>query len=220
VTAEVIHPHTRFRLLSAKASRFALILAVMVGVCAALWLNRGRALRAAADLWIVSDSIGPADAVAVLGGGVDTRPFAAAAYYHQGLAAKILLPDPKPTPAEQLGAVPSSLDANRKVLLALGVPAAAIEFFGSGVTSTYEEALALQDWAVHNKASNIIVPTEIFSTRRLRWTLHRVFHDPAAIRVPALDPLGYGRADWWKHEAGLIAFHNEIIKYLYYRVKY
>ena len=40
------------------------------------------------------------------------------------------------------------------------------------------------------------------------------------MRVPALDPLDYGRNDWWKHEAGVIGFQNEVMKYLYYRMKY
>jgi hypothetical protein len=26
--------------------------------------------------------------------------------------------------------------------------------------------------------------------------------------------------NWWRHEAGVIGFQNEVIKYLYYRVKY
>ena len=26
--------------------------------------------------------------------------------------------------------------------------------------------------------------------------------------------------DWWQHEEGVIAFQNEVIKYLYYRFKY
>jgi hypothetical protein len=31
--------------------------------------------------WVVSDSIAPADAIVVLGGGLETRPFAAADLY-------------------------------------------------------------------------------------------------------------------------------------------
>jgi hypothetical protein len=80
--------------------------------------------------------------------------------------------------------------------------------------------LALRAWADRNGARTIIVPTEIFSGRRVRWMLHRAFGDAIAISVPALDPGEYRVDDWWKHEAGLIAFQNEILKYLYYRIKY
>jgi hypothetical protein len=46
--------------------------------CAGVWIKRGVLLRGAADLWIVSDPITPADAVVVLGGEINTRPFEAA----------------------------------------------------------------------------------------------------------------------------------------------
>ncbi|MEA2987354.1 MAG: hypothetical protein QOG83_65, partial [Alphaproteobacteria bacterium] len=80
--------------------------------------------------------------------------------------------------------------------------------------------LALRGWATRAGARSIIVPTEIFAARRLRWMLHRVFADDVTIRVPALDPLDYRRDNWWRNEAGLIGFQNEVIKYVYYRFKY
>ena len=42
----------------------------------------------------------------------------------------------------------------------------------------------------------------------------------AVPRIVALDPLEYTSADWWQHEEGLIAFQNEVIKFVYYRLKY
>jgi hypothetical protein len=100
------------------------------------------------------------------------------------------------------------------------VPETAIETFGTDLTNTREEALALRDWARRSGARGIIVPTEIFSARRVRWTLHAVFGDAAVIRVPALEPADYGRDNWWHAPAGLITFQNEVIKYVYYRLKY
>ena len=48
-------------------------------------------LVGAADLWIVSDSITRADAIVVLGGGLETRPYAAAELWRRGFADKILI---------------------------------------------------------------------------------------------------------------------------------
>jgi uncharacterized SAM-binding protein YcdF (DUF218 family) len=136
------------------------------------------------------------------------------------LAGKILLSNIGSSPAERLGVLESHVEHNRQVLLKLGVPGTAIETFGNGPSNTYEEALALRDWAARSGARSIIVPTEVFSARRVRWMLHRVLGDNVIIRVPALEPLEYRHDEWWKNEGGLIAFQNEIIKYVYYRFKY
>ena len=60
-------------------------------LAAGVWLGRAPLLRGAADLWIVSDPVTHADAVAVLGGGLDVRPFAAAELYKKGLVTKVLV---------------------------------------------------------------------------------------------------------------------------------
>ena len=67
---------------------FALILTALGS---GAWLERNALLQGAADLWVVSDPITPADAVVVLGGGADVRPFIAADLYAKGLVQKILV---------------------------------------------------------------------------------------------------------------------------------
>jgi uncharacterized SAM-binding protein YcdF (DUF218 family) len=200
-----------------------LLLALVICIAALAlwaWLKPDTLLRGAADLWIVSDEPAPADAIAVLGGGLEYRPFAAADYYRRGFAPKILISNIGATPAEQLGVLQSHVRANSGVLQKLGVPPAAIEPFGDHLSDTFAEATALHEWAVRNGAHRIIVPTDIFATRRLRWTLHHVFGSDAAILVPAVNPPDYLRDNWWKNERGVIGFQNEVVKYLYYRLKY
>jgi uncharacterized SAM-binding protein YcdF (DUF218 family) len=196
------------------------LLAVIAVLTVAAWFARERLLRSAADLWIVSDQLLPADAVAVFGGGLDNRPFVAGAYYRQGLVKKVLLANLGASRAERLGVLMSHVEANRQVLLKLGVADADIESFGTELSNTRDEALALRDWAARTGARSIIVPTEIFSARRVRWTLRQVFTDGVTIRVAALEPTGYRRDNWWREAGGLIGFQNEVIKYLYYRIKY
>jgi uncharacterized SAM-binding protein YcdF (DUF218 family) len=200
------------------------VLMALVAVIAVLglwaWLKPAPLLRGAADLWIVSDEPAPADAIAVLGGGLEYRPFAAADYYRRGLAPKILISNIGATPAERLGVLQSHVRANSEVLQKLGVPAAAIESFGDHLSDTFTEATALHEWAVRNGAHRIMVPTDIFAARRLRWTLHHVFGSDAAILVPAVNPPEYQRDNWWRNERGIIGFQNEVMKYLYYRLKY
>jgi len=189
-------------------------------LAAAVWTGRHALLREAAVLWIVSDAPAPADAAAVLGGGLEYRPFAAAEFYRRGLVSKILVSNIGASPAEQLGVLCSHARENIEVLEKLGVPAAAIEPFGNNLKDTYAEAVALHDWAKRTGAHAILVPTDIFAARRLRWLMHHVFGSDAMVLVPAVDPPGYTRTDWWHNEGGVITFQNEVIKYLYYRMKY
>jgi uncharacterized SAM-binding protein YcdF (DUF218 family) len=203
------------------ARRIVLGLAVCVTVLtAAGWIERQSLLRGAAAAWIISDQPAPADAVAVLGGGLEYRPFAAAEYFRRGLVPKVLVSNIGSSPAERLGVLESHVKANMEVLEKLGVPPTAIEPFGNDLKDTFAEANALHAWALRTGARRIIVPTDIFAARRLRWTLHRVFGNDAVTLVPAIDVPDYTRNDWWRNENGVITFQNEIIKYVYYRLEY
>jgi uncharacterized SAM-binding protein YcdF (DUF218 family) len=202
--------------------RYFAIVLILATLCAAAWIDREALLRSAADFWIVSDPITSADAVVVLGGGLDVRPFAAADLYAKGLVKKVLLSKVYDGRSVTVGALEGHTENNRKVLLRLGVPGSAIETFGNANKNTWEEASALKGWADQNAASVLIIPTEIFSARRVRWIFHREFSKTAVhIEVPSFDPSkDYSRADWWKSEAGLVAFETEVVKYLFYRLKY
>ena len=180
------------------------VFAVLVALGIGTWAGREWLLRSAADIWIVSDPLGPADAVAVFGGGVADRPLAAAQYYAQGWVTKILVDG----------------SDSEAVLLELGTPGTAIETFGRALGSTYQEALALRAWAEQHNLHSVIVPTEIFSTRRVRWMLRRAFPSEFRIRVIAVDAPDYRRDDWSCRPQCVWAFKIEIIKYLYYRLRY
>jgi uncharacterized SAM-binding protein YcdF (DUF218 family) len=196
------------------------LLCVAVALGAFCWFDREALLRSAADAWIVSDALGPADAVAVFGGGIEDRPFAAARYYRDGLVKKIVISNVGPGPAERLGVLDSYVAANRNVLLKLGVPEADIEIFGANLTNTRQEAVALHDWARAQDVHSIIVPTEPFGTRRLRWILNHEFNGDADLHVTEIPRSDMRRDNWWKTDAGIISFQNEVLKYIYYRIQY
>ena len=185
-------------------ARILVVFAAVEALGIGAWAGREWLLRSAADQWVISDPLGPADAVAVFGGGVADRPFAAAQYYRQLWVTKILVDEPD----------------DKAVLLKLGVPESAIQIFGHALGNTHQEALALRAWAKQHNLHSIIVPTESFSTRRVHWTLHRVFPPDFVIRIAALDRPVYSRTDWWEGNHGISAFELEFVKYLYYRVRY
>ncbi len=179
---------------------------LLVGVSAAAWMQKETLLRGLADLWIVSEPFTRADAVVVLGGGLKYRPPIAADLYKEGIVSKVL--------------VSQLRESNRAALLKLGVPKAAIEMFGTENRNTADEARTLRDWADHNNVSVLIVPSEIFAARRVRWIFHREFQGTGVrIEVPSFEE-DIKRAEWWTTSWGLITFWNEILKYIYYRLKY
>ena len=195
---------------------------ILIALATWLWVERARVLIGAADLWIVSDTISPADAAVVLGGDLDVRPFAAAQLYQQGLVKQILVSQVEDNyPAVAVGVVPRHTEANRQVLLKLGVPAVAIETFGKANKNTREEATALRAWAELHHPATLIIPMDIFAARRVRWMFGReFFHGKVRIEVPSYDPPNYSRLNWWQNDTGIVAFQNEVLKYIYYRLKY
>jgi uncharacterized SAM-binding protein YcdF (DUF218 family) len=185
-------------------------LAIAVLTAGFVWQVRGPILQRVGAWWVISDELTHADAIVVLGGSIDVRPFAAADLYKRGLASKILVANVRMGRAESLGLVPSHTQLNRDVLLKLGIPAMAIVAFGESVSSTHEEAEALREWAVVSQAKRIIIPTELFAARRAQWVFDRELAPKGVhVMVYALPPPEYTLADWWHHRYGLIDFNNE-----------
>ena len=194
---------------------------LLTALVSGVWLQRATMLRGAADLWMVSDPVTRSDVVVVLGGEPTVRPFVAAELYRKGLATKVLISQVAEPRSTKIAGIPGHTELNRMVLLKLGVPEASIETFGQANQSTFDEALALRAWADEHHVSRIVVPTEIFSARRVRWILNRQFAGSAVhLEVPSSEMPNYSRTDWWKTGWGIIKFQNEIIKYLYYRLTY
>jgi uncharacterized SAM-binding protein YcdF (DUF218 family) len=181
-----------------------LTVAAAVAVALPLWNEHTSIFRSAAQLWAVSDTLAPADAVVVLAGG-STRPRAAVQLYRSGLAARILLDD----------------DNDRNLVLSLHVPPRAVEMFGIGLHNTRGEACAMVDWIKKNGAHRIIVPTESFPSRRVKWVFGRELESAGAeVTIDVLQIPGYTADDWWSAKGGRDNFLTEIIKYVYYRLRY
>jgi uncharacterized SAM-binding protein YcdF (DUF218 family) len=174
---------------------------------------RAPLLTGLAETWIVRQNIEPADAIMVLGGRFYTRPFAAARLYHEGYAPKILISDVNPEQETKL---------TKEILLENAVPENAIIVVGHKVSSTYEEAVALRDWVRATGATKVIVPTEIFHTRRVSWIFAKMLKGTGAVvRVQALQPeTKFTAVDWWQHKDGILQFQTEIIKFLFYWIRY
>ncbi len=203
--------------------RFRIALLIFLVVIITGFLFRHPLMRAAASGWVVDEPPTKAAAIVVLGGSPESRPFAAAKLFHDGYAPKVLLPRVKPGPAVALGLKANDTEIARAVLIHEGVPESAIELIGTDVSSTFEETQAVKTWlkdSAEGSPATILIPTETFFTRRTRWIFQKTLDTSATARVVAIPAAGYTTSDWWEHEEGLIDFQNEVIKHLYYHLKY
>jgi uncharacterized SAM-binding protein YcdF (DUF218 family) len=178
------------------------------------WLVAPAALRAAAQLWLISDPLEPVDVIVVLGGGLDIRPESAAALYKRGMAPLVVVGVSRYDQGEHA-------ELNRNMLMKFGVPAHAIVEFPFQPHNTYGEALGLLRWARDNGVKKVLIPVEIFQTRRVKWIFDRELSaDRIRVIVQAVTLSPYNTNNWWLRKDGLINFRNEVIKLFYYRLRY
>jgi uncharacterized SAM-binding protein YcdF (DUF218 family) len=194
------------RLLPFYAAAFAGAFLIVVGII--VGARYDRILGEIGQSWVVSDTPRHADAIILLGGGLDVRAAAAATLFRDGFSAQILVSDAD-------GA------SNRKDLIGRGVPAAAIAIFGKAPANTYAEADAVREWARTTALRRIIVPTELFPSRRVQWTFdHQLRPLGVSTIVIAYAPDNYTLKTWWRTRSGIMEFAQEVAKYAYYRVRY
>jgi uncharacterized SAM-binding protein YcdF (DUF218 family) len=186
-----------------------------------LYVFRAPILRAVANAYVVDEPAVKADAIVVLGGGANTRPFAAARLFHEGYSPRVLVMNTEREPTDALGVTTPESNVNRRVLRALKVPDSAVVVVGREVSSTHDEALAVREWAQENSAKQILVPTDLFHTRRVKWLFGRALAPlNTQVQVRAIPQRKYSTTNWWQHEEGLVGFQNEVLKFALYRWKY
>jgi uncharacterized SAM-binding protein YcdF (DUF218 family) len=194
---------------------------IALAVLALVWHFRAPLLAGMAKAWIVNDPPSPCGAIVVLGGGIQTRPFEAARLYREGYAPRVLVASPERKPTDELGITAGDTETTTQILLEQGVPEQSIIPFGNEVSSTFEEALALRDWVEKTGAKKLIIVSDPFHTRRARWLFRKQLSTTSIqILTVAAPALKYDASNWWQTEQGLIEFQNELIKYIFYRLKY
>jgi uncharacterized SAM-binding protein YcdF (DUF218 family) len=151
------------------------------------WLNIGEQLAA------------PVDAVLVLGGGSDSRPFQAAAIYRSGYAATILIPRFVDSSTDDQ----NETEVIRDVLESHGVPAEAIVELDVMTISTRGEITALKKYVAEHPQETIAIVTSDFHTRRARLLAHRAVKSASRqLHMIATPTDGYSPENWWHTPAG------------------
>ncbi|MBI4376574.1 MAG: YdcF family protein [Elusimicrobia bacterium] len=159
----------------------------------------------------------PSDMMVVLAGNF-SRPPHAAQLFKNGVAPEIWLARPaRPADQRLVDAMnipyPKEEDINREMLLRLGVPARNIKFYGQGVKSTAEEALAFAAEA-RPAGKKVLVVTSKTHARRAR-SIFRALVSGAEIRVTATPHDPFERR-WWRDQDTARAAVLEPAKMLFF----
>jgi uncharacterized SAM-binding protein YcdF (DUF218 family) len=182
---------------------------------------------AAARLLILRADLPEADVVVVLGGSSTylERTRAASQIFKAGRAQKIILTnDGKQggwSNEEQRN--PFFVERAAKELEESGVPAVKIEILPQLVTSTYDEARLLKEYAASHRLRSVLIVTSAYHSRRALWTLRRVFEGSGVELGLESPPTGWqtpAPATWWLHAPGWQLVAGEYVKLAYYHVRY
>jgi len=196
---------------------------VIVCVICALFALRTPILTAFGEFLVIHDRLEPSDIIFVLNGDVATRPFQVAEVLKQHLAEKVVIARAENSIAVDMGLAQNVTDTSIAVMKKAGISQEKIIQlpFGKGVTSTFDEAVALRSYAQKTGLHRVIVVTSAIHTRRGRWIINRELAGAHVdiLMSPAPDPR-YKANNWWKQEDGLIGYQNEYIKLIYYLFKY
>ncbi len=172
-----------------------------------------------AEWFVVSHPLEKADVLYLLNGEHATRPFYAADLYRRGLASQVWIAQTEKDPTVQLGLYPCDTDVNKRVLIRCGVPEDRITIvpYPNGVSSTWEEALAIRRYIDRHPVQSILVVTSSLHTRRTYWTFKKVFAETSVrIRVAEAPHWGFDLTNWWRTEHGALTMASEWIKMSYY----
>jgi uncharacterized SAM-binding protein YcdF (DUF218 family) len=199
------------------------------------WVRTGAAALAvwalvawgAARALVVEAELGRADFIVVLGGAAAYRERAqhAARLYGEGRAPLVLLTFDGTragwSQAEQTN--PPFVQLAREELLRAGVPGASVEVLPGLVTSTYEEATRVCEFAPGRGAQSVLVVTSAYHSRRALWTFRRVARGRGLTVGLSAAPAGGQTppaAWWWLRPAGWRQVAAEYPKLIYYRITY
>ncbi len=181
----------------------------------------------AARLLVARAELPRAEAIVVLGGSSTyiERARRAAEAYREGRAPKILLTDDGQrggwSSAEQRN--PLFVERAADELKRAGVPGEAIEVLPRTVTSTYDEAVLLREYADARETRSFIIVTSGYHSRRALWTARQVFRG-SGVQV-GLEPVAPGDETpaphlWWLGARGWEMVAGEYVKAVYYWAHY
>lgn len=198
-----------------------ILLLFLVGAGIAVYFFRAPILTSFAQFLICEDSLQQADAIFVLSGGGYDRGNEAAAIYKQKYASKIVCTGANPMYELRVFGI-DTLECNMTAinLRRHQIPDSAIVVVPQG-TSTKQEATVIYNYCQKHNFKTIILVSSKLHTRRSKMVFDKENKDQQLkIVVRGAGSSRYNELTWWQTEDGLIAMNTELLKTLYYLIKY
>jgi uncharacterized SAM-binding protein YcdF (DUF218 family) len=196
------------------------LVSLVVMVCLVWWMP-DRWLPGAAGWLDVGDGPHRVDAVFILPGDQQSRPFVAADLVNGGWADRALYPQNAPAPATiDAGRLPTEV-VIRRVLEHEGLSAEQIVMLAGATRTTEEDLLVLGPYLQQHPEARVAIVTSHYHTRRTRLLIRRLLslHSDRITYVSA-PTLRFNLDDWWRHEAGFFAITSEYLKLAYCCLRY
>jgi len=103
------------------------------------------------------------------------------------------------------------------------VPAERIEVVPQIVSSTYQEAMVLRQYAAAHNLHSVLVVTSAYHSRRALWTLRHIFRGSGieiGLDTPPTSEQTPAPTTWWLSWRGWQSVGGEYLKIVYYRLRY
>lgn len=198
-----------------------LLVLTIVVLMLTCWSNRTAFLIGLGEHLITEDPVAHVDAVFVLGGSILDRGLEGTRIHERGFSDRFYFTGaPIPSALAALGIDSTEAECTRTVAVNAGLPIALTTVLNKG-TSTFEEAEALLEQAIADKADTVMIISSRFHLRRVGFVFRERFRKHGITVLLHGAPCStFEEETWWKSEEGLIMLNNEYVKLAYYHLKY
>jgi uncharacterized SAM-binding protein YcdF (DUF218 family) len=186
-----------------------------------LFMFRTPILRSIGNYLVAEDPLVRTEAYFILGGNSYDRGVKAYSVYGRFPDARFVATGGNfPLQIQALDTVMSEAALTRHWLIRQGVPAVQIDTL-SGSTSTLEESDEILRYCREHRFTDITLISSAFHLRRMRMVFEDKYRD-AGIRTHFLgaEDKEFNQSEWWRDEVSLITVNNELVKIVYYAVRY
>lgn len=194
---------------------------ILFSLALVLFMLKGAILRGLGNWLVAEDELTETDMCFVLGGNSYERGMEAASVYKKFPNQKFTATGGNyPLQIRALDTLMFEAELTRHIMKKRGVDENKVSIL-TGSRSTMEESDEILKYCLDNGYKNITVISSSFHLRRVRWVFEDKFKEHGIhVIFHGSNPDDYNQSNWWHSEEGLIMANNEVVKLIYYFLKY